>query len=294
MSAARPHAATVALGGGGARGLAHLGVLDELEKGGVRVAAVAGTSSGALLGALWLLEGTEGAVARVGAFVRSRPGRRIVDPLAEGAGDHLDLVRRGRRLAGLLRLVVSRHQVTQQMFFERVAFFLPDVEIAQLPRPFVAVAADVLTGREVWLGSGRLRYAVAASSAMPGLVAPFEIDGRYLQDGGAVAEIPVRAARALGVPVLAIEVSESLPAGQPGRERVPRAMFRAAAMGWQELRRRILAEADAVIAPAVNHLHWADYDRVDEAVEAGRAAAREYLAGREGTGYRGPGTGVEL
>jgi NTE family protein len=249
-----------------------------LERGGVHIAAVAGTSSGALLGALWLLEGTDAAVARVRAFARSRLGRQIVDPLAEGPCDRLDVVRRVRRLAGLFRLVVTRHQVTQRTFLERVAYFLPDVGIAELPRPFVAVAADSLTGAEVWLGSGRLRRAVAASSAMPGLVAPFEIDGRTLQDGGAIAEIPVAAARALGAPVFAIEVSEALPAGQPDRDRVPRAMFRAAAMGWQELRRRILAEADAVIAPAVNHLHWADYHLVDEAVAAGREAARAFLA----------------
>jgi NTE family protein len=178
----------------------------------------------------------------------------------------------------LFRLVVTRHQVTQRTFLERVAFFLPDITISTLPRPFIAVAAESSTGREVRLSTGRLRLAVAASSAMPGLVAPFEIDGRRLQDGGAVAEIPVGAARALGGPVFAIEVSEALPGGQPDRDRAPRAMFRAAAMGWQELRRRMLAEADAVIAPPVNHLHWADYRLVDEAVAAGRAAAREFLA----------------
>ena len=272
-------AVTVALGSGGARGLAHLGVLDELERGGVRVSAVAGTSSGALLGALWLLEGTDAAVARVRSFAASRLGRRIADPLAAGPGGRLDLVRRARRLTSLFRLVLTRHQVTQQTFLDRVGFFLPDVAIEALPRAFVAVAADALTGGEVRLDRGPLRLAVAASSAMPGLVAPFEVDGRLLQDGGAVAEVPVGAARALGGTVLAVEVSEALPAGRPDRDRVPRAMFRAAAMGWQELRRRILAEADAVIAPAVNYFHWADYCRVDEAVAAGRAAARAFLAG---------------
>ena len=55
-------------------------------------------------------------------------------------------------------------------------------------------------------------------------------------------------------------------------------MFRAAAMGWRALRLRLLAEADAVVAPAVNHLHWADYRALDEAVEAGRAATRAFLA----------------
>jgi NTE family protein len=269
---------TVALGGGGARGLAHLGVLDELERAGVGIAAVAGTSSGALLGALWLVAGTDAAVARVRAFAASPLARRSVDPLAVESRAPREIGHRVRGLAALLRLAVSRHRVGQRGFLERVAFFLPDVAIAALPRPFVAVATDALTGGEVRLERGALRLAVAASSAMPGVVAPLEVDGRLLQDGGAVAEIPVDAARALGRPVLAIEVSEALPTGRPDRDRAPRAMFRAAAMGWQELRRRILAGADAIVAPAVNHLHWSDYDRVDEAVAAGRAAARAFLA----------------
>ena len=89
----------------------------------------------------------------------------------------------------------------------------------------------------------------------------------------------MRAARDLGRPVVAVEVSEATAAA--GRGAGPRSRRRCSARrrwGGQELRRRILAEADAVIAPAVNHLHWADYHAVDEAVEAGRAAARGFLA----------------
>jgi NTE family protein len=108
---------------------------------------------------------------------------------------------------------------------------------------------------------------------MPGLAPPVHWEGRRLQDGGAVAEIPVQAARRLGSPVLAVEVSEALPASDPDRNRVHRAMFRAAAMGWQALRERMLAEADHVLAPEVNHLHWAEFESVDTAYQAGRAAA---------------------
>lgn len=130
----------------------------------------------------------------------------------------------------------------------------------------------------MWLDRGPLRLAIAASSAMPGVVAPYPWQGRRLQDGGTVAEIPVRAARDLGSPVLAVETSEGLPAGDPDRDRLPKAMFRAAAMGWQALRRRLLAEADFVVSPKVNHLYWADYSAVDTAVAAGRTAARALLA----------------
>ena len=78
--------------------------------------------------------------------------------------------------------------------------------------------------------------------------------------------------------MVAVDVSEALPPVGAGADRVPRVLFRTAAMGWAELRRRILEDADAVIAPAVNHLHWAEYRALDEAVEAGRVAAREFLA----------------
>jgi NTE family protein len=260
------------------RGVAHLGVLAELAACGVRVNGLAGTSSGALLGALWLLDGSEGAIDRVRQFTRSGMARQAPD--LGGAVEARGLVGLTRRVGqgvAVLRLLLARHSLTVERFVDQVAYFLPDIAIESMPRPFVAVATDNGSGEEVWLGSGSLRMAVAASSAMPGLVAPIAWNGRRLQDGGAVGEIPVAAARALGSPVIAVEVSEGLPAANPDRDRLPRAMFRAAAMGWQALRRRLLAEADAVIAPRVNHLHWADYHAVDESVAAGRAAVHEFL-----------------
>lgn len=269
----------LALGGGGTRGLAHLGVLAELAAAGVRVRGIAGTSSGALTGGMWLTLGTDAAVARVHEFVRSGLGRRMLDLAGEERERGLaGVLRRGRFAAVMLKALLTRHVLTQAEMLERISFLLPEAAIEALPVPMVVVATDNATGDEVRLGRGPLRLAVAASSAMPGLVPPFAVAGRRLQDGGAVAEIPVGAARSLGSPVIAVEVSEGMPVGRPDEDRLPRAMFRAAAMGWQALRRRLLAEADAVIAPEVNHLHWADYHAVDEAVAAGRAAARQFLA----------------
>lgn len=269
----------LALGGGGVRGLAHLGVISELEAAGVRFGGVAGTSSGALMGALWLTRGAEPAIARVHEFVRCGLATSMPDLGASrstaGWRAQFD---RWRFLGLLVRLLVRKNLLQQNEMLHRVGFLIDDVAMEHLPLPFVAVATDNATGREVRLRRGSLRLAVAASSAMPGLVAPLHWDGLRLQDGGAVAEIPVRAARELGGPVIAVEVSEKLPAADPDRDRFPRAMFRAAAMGWQALRERLLAEADAVIAPAVNHFHWADYGAVDAAVEAGRVAARRFLA----------------
>lgn len=275
--------AVLALGGGGMRGVAHLGVLQALEEAGIEVRGIAGTSSGALLGALWLVEGSRGSIESVKRYVASGRARAMTDIAGEPEGTGLrGAWKRARHGVGMVRLLLSRALLDPDELLEHVGYFLPDCAIADLRRPFLAVATDSVTGAEVRLGSGSLRVAVAASSAMPGLAPPVAWNGRRLQDGGAVAEIPVAAARSLGSPVIAVEVSEALPAARFDRDRVGRAMFRAAAMGWQELRRRLLAEADAVLAPAVNHLHWADYQTVDEAVEAGRAAVASFLAKTSG------------
>ncbi|MFZ5803616.1 MAG: patatin-like phospholipase family protein [Acidobacteriota bacterium] len=269
-----PKQVVVALGGGGMRGVAHLGVLQVLAERGVEVVGMAGTSSGALLGALWLTLGP-GSVDRVRGFVSSGRARRMPDFHELGQGH---LWQRAKLAIQVLHVLLRKALLSEAQMLDYVRFFLPETPIEALPVPFVAVATDTLTGEEVWLSRGSLVRAVAASSAMPGLVNPIAVEGRFLQDGGAVAEIPVRAARSLGSPVLAVEVSEGLPVGYPGKDGVARAMLRAAAMGWQALRQRLLAEADFVIAPRVNHLHWADYHAVEEAVQAGREAAQAFFS----------------
>jgi NTE family protein len=269
----------LALGGGGTRGLAHLGVLAELEEAGVAVRGIAGTSSGAMLGAMWLVLGSAAAIERVRAFVRSGLARRMLDIGSDNRGAGVaGLIHQVRYAVAMARAVATRHVLTQQELLRRVDFLVPEGRVEALRTPLIVVATDSATGDEVRIDRGPLRLAIAASSAMPGLVAPFAMDGRRLQDGGAVAEIPVGAARAIGSPVVAVEVSERMPVAHPDSDRLPRAMFRAAAMGWRALRLRLLAEADALIAPEVNHLHWADYHALDEAVEAGRIAARAFLA----------------
>ncbi|NCO69330.1 MAG: hypothetical protein GW878_02260, partial [Acidobacteria bacterium] len=200
----------LALGGGGMRGAAHLGVLAELSAAGVPVAGIAGTSSGALLGALWVCEGSDGAIARLKEFVRSPMARRSPDLLAEPTErGWRGVVQRIRHGGLMLRAVTGGPMVSRERLLDQVGFFLPDIRIEDMAGRFRVVATDSATGAEVWLDQGSLRVAVAASSAVPGVIAPLAWGDRLLQDGGAVAEIPVRAARALGHPVIAVEVSEA-------------------------------------------------------------------------------------
>lgn len=161
----------LALGAGGARGLAQIGVIEALEARGLRIAAVAGSSSGALVGGIH-------AAGRLPQFRERLEGMRRVDFLrllaepALGGG-----LFRGQRLVEAMREVVG------------------DPHIESLPVPFVAVAVDLLRQREVWLRSGPLWTALRASFAIPGLFTPAEVHGRELVDGGLLAPLPIAATR---------------------------------------------------------------------------------------------------
>jgi NTE family protein len=162
----------LALGAGGARGLAQIGVIEALQARGLRIDAVAGSSSGALVGGIF-------AAGKLGAFREQLEGMSRADflrLLAEPAFGQGGLFR-GDRLVDAMREVVG------------------DPDIEALPVAFVAVAVDLLRQREVWLRSGPLWQALRASFAIPGLFTPGEVHGRELVDGGLLAPLPIAATR---------------------------------------------------------------------------------------------------
>ncbi len=164
----------LALGSGGARGWCHIGVLRELDRQGVQPDVVAGCSMGALVGAAW----AAGRLDQLEDWARGLTQARFLgylDPgLARGG-----LVQ-GRAITGILTEIG-----------------LPE-RIEDLSRPFLAVATDMSTGREVWLQRGPLAEAVRASVSIPGVFAPQHLDGRWLLDGGLINPVPTSAVRALG------------------------------------------------------------------------------------------------
>ncbi|WP_101925283.1 MULTISPECIES: patatin-like phospholipase family protein [Luteimonas] len=161
----------LALGAGGARGLAQIGVIEVLEERGFRIVAISGASSGALVGGIH-------AAGRLRAFddtLRSMSRRdflRLLDPTLRRGG-----LLRGERLLDAMRDVVG------------------DPRIEDLPIEFTAVAVDLQRQREVWIREGRLWDALRASFAIPGLFTPHEINGRNLVDGGLLAPLPIAATR---------------------------------------------------------------------------------------------------
>jgi len=173
-----PHRVILALGGGAARGLAHIGVLRGLEEDGVEISGVAGTSMGSIVGAMAAL------------------GFRAAE--IEGTFQEIDWPALGR---------IMVRSVIGNAFHELLLETLGDGRIEDLGIPFAAVCGDIDSGERVVLRTGGIADAVRASSAIPGILPPFPLDGRTLVDGVVVEPVPIAAAAELGnEPVLAVNV----------------------------------------------------------------------------------------
>ena len=168
----------LALGAGAARGWSHIGVLRELEAGGIKPDIVVGTSIGAVVGGCYAADRLD----ELEQFATSLSRRRIVGLLDLSFGG-----------AGIF---------SGSRIRERLETELAGIEIDSLRVPFAAVATEIGTGHEVWLRHGPLSRAISASYALPGLLEPVQIDNRWLFDGALVNPIPVSVCRALGADIV--------------------------------------------------------------------------------------------
>ena len=169
---------SLALGGGCARGWAHIGVLRALDEAGIEVSMIAGTSIGALVGGCYLA----GKLDELEEFARSLTKRRIFGLLDFNFG--------GNGLFGGMKLDARLREHLNGTRFE------------DLPKPFVCVASEIRTGHEIWLSSGVLITAMRASYALPGVFEPVAANGRALVDGALVNPVPVSVCRAYEQPLV--------------------------------------------------------------------------------------------
>jgi NTE family protein len=169
---------SLALGGGCARGWAHIGVLRALDEAGIEVSMIAGTSIGALVGGCYLA----GKLDQLEEFARGLTKRRMFGLLDFSFG--------GNGLFGGLKLDA------------RLREHLNGTRLEDLPKPFVCVASEIRTGHEIWLSNGLLITAMRASYALPGVFEPVAANGRVLVDGALVNPVPVSVCRAYEQPLV--------------------------------------------------------------------------------------------
>jgi NTE family protein len=241
----------LALGGGFARGFAHLGVLQVFEQHQIPVSHIAGTSVGSILGA---------------AYASGAPLGRIIETC------------RTLRFRDFARWRVSRLGLASNSrlgnLIERV---LGSRQFEDLRIPLAVVATDLTSGEPVVFTQGNLVDAIRASCAFPGLFEPVEIGTRCLADGGLVAPVPTRAVRDLGATTV-IGISVGL---QDGHRGAPTNIFQVVSRAVSAAQKHQLEvwerHADLVLRPDVQSLAWDDFHRAEEAIEAGALAARRAL-----------------
>jgi len=273
------------LSGGGARGLAHVGVLTVLEEEGIAVDCVSGASMGSAIGALWAAGYPAAEIAEIVQSIDWQDvfsGRRVraLVPLSRRIDDVAPAIR--LRLDGLRpRLPPARdsdyrlNRLLFRLLAERGLRAGGDFD--RLPVPFRTVAADLETVQPVVLARGSLARAVRASMSPPVTLPLIEIDGRVLVDGGIVDNVPVDLARGMGADVvIAVDVTSPPLARHSwgdivgaGRQIID-ALMREHARKWRQ-------DADLVVAPRLDGRGAEDFSDPAGLIEAGRAAARAAL-----------------
>ena len=244
----------LALSGGAARGVAHVGVLKVLRDNRIPVDYVAGTSAGALVG---------------GAFAA---GMSI---------EELEELGRRLRWRDFGRMTLSRLGIQSNARMEDyVRARFPVRRFENLPIPFAAIATDLRTGAPVVMrDTGDVAFAIRASCALPGWYVPVVDDeGRQLVDGGLVANIPSAAARSLGADVVvAVDVNHEGAKFLGAPTSVISVLFQSLILMQRTAAQHQRNAADIVISPQVGHIRWDEMARGDELLVAGEEAARAAL-----------------
>ena len=237
----------LALGGGAARGFAHVGVIRVLEEAGIKPDLVVGTSAGSLVAALY-------ASGRTGAQLQAVA---IAMDEAAFADWTLPIFNRGLLRGEALARYVNT-QVTNKL-------------IESMPLPLGIVATDLQSGQGVLFRRGDTGTAVRASSAVPAVFLPVRIGNNEYVDGGLVSPVPVRYAREMGAEVIvAVDIS-SAPEGNPSGDPLQILLQTFAIMG-KSINSWELKEAEVVVRPGLRGVGSGDFTAKRRAIEAGRAA----------------------
>jgi NTE family protein len=281
---ARKEKNCVVLGGGGARGLSHLGILQVLERERFPIHCLVGTSVGAVVGAIYALDpDAVGMTQRSLAYFKSESFRndtfKKVLLKSEGAGSNVFK----NVLTGIRKSYVFSNLLRKPSIFPAknlkavIDELVPDKEFADTEIPFAVPALDILSGREVLLTEGSLRKAVLASCSLPGFFPPVEMDGTLLADAGVIGPVPVNAAAHFEPRVvLAVDITSQIDE-RPPITRGLDAILRVEAIAGKRLNDIELANADLVIRPDVGEKYWSDFSDLEGLVNEGVVAAEKVI-----------------
>ncbi len=276
----------LALGGGGARGLAHLGVLKVLEREKIALDLIVGTSMGALIGAAYAVDpDAEGLERRLLAFFEPQGTRvgslKLLEKLNRRGMERPDLLHRLKRVAekelALGLILVKKSLLSEKELGRIFRALLPEIDLRDTKIPFFAAAVDLISGREVTLKFGPLIPAVMASCAVPGFMPPVRWDGKVLVDGGIVEPVPCRPAKEEGAEiVIGVDVGPCICRPRPVEDGIDEIQRVIDIMGFR-MNERSTECADVIIEPAVKEIDWTDFSRYKKLIREGEEAAQREM-----------------
>ena len=267
----------LALGGGGARGAAHIGVIQALHSAGVRPDVIAGTSAGSTLGAMY-------AATLDPDWIENRFREFMTDESFKkfNSGELLD----GRNQETMLNKVTSKvkqhymvilglnksYVVGREILQKAVDYLIPVDTFEELQISLKVLVTDIQSGEDVIHESGNLKEAIVQSSSIPGFFEPTHQGERILVDGGVTAPIPIDLLKKLTKVVMAVDITNYsiAPLNNPNMIEIVR---RSDIITGLRLKERISQDADILIRPNVFGLHWSEFGRFDDLIKCGRDAA---------------------
>ncbi len=272
----------IALGGGGARGLAHIGVLKVLERENIPIYAITGCSMGSVVGGLYAYLQNAQDVEDYIFDILSNPVVKELDleNLSENKKEDDGLVEKitefiQNRVAALR--AINDLSIISKETTKKIFSLLPDTKIEKLPIKFSAISTNLMNGEEVNFTSGNFRRVIMASSAIPGIFPPVKIGSALYIDGNAAESVPVGKVKELGADrVIAVDVTRDITITSPLNNAIE-VVFRAQDISTYHLSNERLKGADLILKPDVKTLSWADFNYAKNIIKAGENETEKML-----------------
>ncbi len=275
----------LALGGGAARGAAHIGILKVLERENIPIHIITGTSIGAIIGAMYSTHPTAPEIEKKArTYIESKRFKRTrFDFLDEkkyakkGSGFFYKFTHHLKKNFFYNLSLTRKSLISEEEFRGHIEALIDDINISETRLRFAAIATDLTCGSEVVFKTGPLRRAVSASCAIPGILPPVKLNGDELVDGGSIDLIPVRPASELGANlVIGVDVSKGIDGPFQLRCAID-VVIRSEKITANALNQIRTQGADLILKPDVQDVFWADFSKFDYCVQKGEEEATKNL-----------------
>ena len=271
----------LALGGGGSRGVAHIGALQALHSSGISPDIIAGTSSGSTIGAMyaatldpfWIenrfrefMETDLFFKFRSGSLIDGRNEETFLEKVTTKVKQHYMVV------LGLNKSFVAKREVIERA----VHFLIPCNSFSELKIPMEIVAVDIQSGEEIIYHEGDLKESIIQSSSIPGFFEPTLKDEKIIVDGGVASPIPIETLKDKVSTIMAVDITNNKlkPLQSPNMIEI---MRRSDIITSLKLKAKLSSEADILVKPNVAGIHWSDFKNFDKLLYSGKSAMEKVL-----------------